>query len=389
MLNRNTKIEALRGIAAMAVVLLHTQNAWYLGVGGDLLFSDRMRLRDHWLGLASIPSTFGFLGVNLFFLLSGLCIHLWWLNRQRLTNKPFEFSSYIGRRLTRLYPAYVGAILFSLLMLGLTEWMRIEVLGHDKLSVFATGLIEKTIRYFTFTHTLKVETFGGYNTPLYTMAIEFHFYILYPVVLYGFRKIGSLTTLMMSTVISITISTWVIASGNAEMIRLFLDSALVRWPEWILGCVMAEWLIRWHQKGISSPIANRNCLGLAAATFVLATVLQAKSGISPDLLWTVSLAPLVMLFLQCSREPSSTRYFWLCKLGAISYSLYLIHSPILRLFAVLLPPSPASLGVHLIIYITLGLPMIVLAAWGLFKLLEEPFLSPKNQVRNAEAGVRP
>lgn len=85
--DRDSKIDVLRGIAVLGILLIHTQNAWYLGVGGDLLADERLRLRDHWLGILSIPFTFGFLGLNLFFVLSGFCIHLWMLRRKNLSGE--------------------------------------------------------------------------------------------------------------------------------------------------------------------------------------------------------------------------------------------------------------------------------------------------------------
>jgi peptidoglycan/LPS O-acetylase OafA/YrhL len=85
---RNVRIDVLRGVAVLGVLLIHTQNAWYLAAGNVFVEQGiRLRLRDTWLGMLSAPATLGFLGLNLFFLLSGFCIHLWTLKRQN--NAPF------------------------------------------------------------------------------------------------------------------------------------------------------------------------------------------------------------------------------------------------------------------------------------------------------------
>ncbi len=389
MLNRDSRIDALRGIAVIGVVLLHTQNAWFYGSGGDLPIGDRMHMRDHWLGIASIPVTFGFLGLNLFFLLSGLCIHLWWLKKsQDGGTKPLDFEGYFRRRLTRLYPAYFGAVLFSLLLLGAIEWLRINVLDRDAPSAQATNVVEQTLRYLTFTHTLKAETFAGYNAPLYTMAIEFQFYLLYPLVLTGFRKLGSIGTLLAATAISVAASFWVVSTDDPRLIRVVLDSAVARWPEWILGCLMGEWLVRWRASGIAAPIAAQRFVWLGVCAFVAALLLQVKSGIAPNLLWTASIAPVVVLFLQRTGVPTHVSFAWLCWMGTISYSVYLIHAPILRLFAVFLTPQPGSLGINLLIYLA-AFPLILALGYLLFKALEEPFLSASGvQVRSPDSSIQ-
>ena len=87
--DRDSKIDVLRGIAVLGILLIHTQNAWYLGVGGDLLADEPLHLRDHWLGILSISVIFGILGMNLFFYLSRFCIHLWRLRRK---NSSGEFE---------------------------------------------------------------------------------------------------------------------------------------------------------------------------------------------------------------------------------------------------------------------------------------------------------
>lgn len=368
---RNHRVDVLRGLAVLGVLLIHTQNAWYLGAGSDWPSGERLRMRDHWLGILSMPVSFGFLGLNLFFLLSGFCIHLWTVQRQGSFGWTFPYKQFIARRLVRLYPAYVGAIAFSLLCLGIAEGIRIYLLGYESISryVLNVSLVEQTFRYLTFTHTLKVETFGGYNLPLYTMAIEFHFYLLYPLVLWGFRRWGMLMTVAIVTALSLGCLVTVLMVDEPRFSRLVMDSVLVRWPEWVLGCVLAEQWIRRRNPWSAVQGMALGAIGLSAGAYV-----QIVHNIQVNILWTAGLYFLVVWYLLEWDGQKSLAEGWLSRLGLISYSVYLLHSPILRICAILMPPEPQRLLVHLGVY-GLVVPCIILTGYGFFKILEEPFLT--------------
>ena len=369
---RDVRIDVLRALAALAVLLSHTHNAWYLGVGGEVAMADRLRMRDTWIGLASSPITIGFLGLNLFFVLSGLCIHAWYL-ALRERGAAFSYSAYLKRRFWRIYPAYAAAVVFALGCLALAEWIRFERYGATELSSWAVHWVEQTLRYLTFTHTLSIKTFGGYNAPLYTMAMEVHFYLAYPAVLWGFRRLGVGRTLLLSCLIAMSFAALVLASGNPVWKRLVLDSMLVRWPEWIMGCVLAElWFAA--RRGEPPRFTGAGTLAAAATCFVCAFAIQVATGISPDLLWSASLALMIPTYLL--RRPAQIAPWEsaLAKIGLFSYSIYLLHYPILRIAALLLPPERSTLAVHALAFGVLALLTVVLAR-GFFLLFEAPFLA--------------
>lgn len=371
---RDHKIDVLRGLAVLGVLLIHTQNAWYLGVGSDIPLETRLRLRDHWLGILSIPVTFGFLGLNLFFVLSGLCIHLWTLKRSAASpDWKFSFLPYMKRRLTRLYPAYAGAIVFSLGCLALAEWIRLQVLGYPSLSAYANNVLEQTLRYLTFTHTLKRETFGGYNAPLYTMAIEFHFYLLYPLVLWGFRRFGSSVMLGASVVHSAAWTLVVLVVDEEKFSRLVMDSVLVRWPEWIAGCLLAEqWVGR--RQNLLGSLRPRAVWSLSGLCLGLAAYVQIRYGLQLNVLWSAGLLfPMALYLAPADREETRAEQA-LRQVGLFSYSVYLLHYPVLRIFAILLPPEPSRLLLHLGIY-GLVITGILIIGFLFFKVFEEPVLT--------------
>jgi peptidoglycan/LPS O-acetylase OafA/YrhL len=372
--NRDVRIDVLRGIAALGVLLLHILHAWYLGVGTDLPAELRLRQTEHWLGIATIPLSFGFLGVNLFFLLSGFCIHAWYLG-EKDKSRELHYGSYLTRRFWRIYPAYVAAIVFSLACLAVAEYLRSALHGAPEVSAIASNALEKTLRYLVFAHTLKFETFGGYNPPLYTMAIEVHFYLLYPVVLLLFRRIGPTRTLIASILLSMLATAYAKLDGSEEVSRLVMDSALVRWPEWIAGCFLVE---RWR-RAAPGPDHSRQMLrlgGLAMICLAMALYLQVRLHLTLNVLWTGGLALLLPLYLHRMSTPTSRLENWLAGVGLFSYSLYLIHWPILRIAAILMPVSADRLGLHLAIYVLIAAMILLLARWFYAKF-EKPFMAPR------------
>lgn len=370
---RDKKIDVLRGVAVFAVLLFHTHNAWYLDASGDLADIDRFRLSDTLIGLFSIPVTFGFLGLNVFFILSGMCIHLWTLKRQAKSPEwSYKFFPYIKRRITRLYPAYLGAIIFSLICLAITEWIRIELMGFTSVSHFAQDLIQKIFSYLTFTHTLSVSTFSGFNTPLYTMAIEFHLYLLYPIALYGISIIGVKRTLYITLALSALVTVYVKHTGDPVLDRLIMDSALARWPEWVAGCVLAEYMFS-KNPSITFPCV-RTSLFLGFLLLSAAAAIQIKYALTLNVLWSAGLFFLILNYIR-----SNHAFYWIEKhlvfLGMISYSVYLLHWPILRFLAIAVDPAPHSsiLLINLCLYLAI-IPVIIFLGWISFNLLELPFL---------------
>src|ERR1043166_6667956 len=62
-------------------------------------------------------SSFCYIGVFLFFVISGFCIHLQWARAKAAGTKPeIHFTSFWKRRIRRLYPPYIIALLLFILV---------------------------------------------------------------------------------------------------------------------------------------------------------------------------------------------------------------------------------------------------------------------------------
>src|SRR6185436_12341947 len=97
-------IDALRGIAALGVVFYHAVEQ-----GEKVLPQNFLQYP---VRVAQTLSSFGYISVFLFFVISGFCIHLQWAKAKAAGVKPeIRFGAFWKRRLRRLYPPYIIALL--------------------------------------------------------------------------------------------------------------------------------------------------------------------------------------------------------------------------------------------------------------------------------------
>src|SRR5687768_18528865 len=121
-------IDALRGAAALGVVLYHAVEQ-----GQHVLPNN---IFQYPVRVVQFASSFGYIGVFLFFVISGFCIHLQWA-KSRVTNpQPIRFGAFWKRRIRRLYPPYLIAIFLFLAMgafsvgIDVTHFFVYDVVMH-------------------------------------------------------------------------------------------------------------------------------------------------------------------------------------------------------------------------------------------------------------------
>src|SRR3979409_2147051 len=115
---RLQSIDALRGVAAVGVGLYHAVSQTQKAVPYNLF---------QWpVKLIQFLSSYGYIGVFLFFVISGFCIHLQWAkSRAAQQPQPIQFGSFWRRRIRRLYPPYLIAFALFMLMAALTTGVNV------------------------------------------------------------------------------------------------------------------------------------------------------------------------------------------------------------------------------------------------------------------------
>ena len=368
---RLRSIDALRGIAALGVVFYHAVDQSDKVVPGGV-FKYPVK------GLQYV-SSFGYVGVFLFFVISGFCIHLQWARARANNEEPtIRFGQFWKRRIRRLYPPYLIAIALFLLITAAS-------IGINVTRFF----VYDVVMHLLMLHNLDPKTCYSINGVFWTLAIEEQLYLAYFLLLFLRQRFGWKVTLTICLAARLgwmvfSHVVWLKSGGIGVPVP---EAAASHWFTWALGAIGVE---AWFGM-VKLPKWTRN-LKLGAVLIVAASVLSnqlpfiSKETYWHDFGWFI-LHPIwgVGFFIVVNRTvlaedgwirsmklPSMISLF--CTLGVFSYSIYLTHElTIMQSWRWINPQFAQSLNV---LFITI--PATLLFAWVFFWFCERPFIVKKN-----------
>ncbi|HZR83675.1 MAG TPA: acyltransferase [Candidatus Binatia bacterium] len=312
---RFERIDQLRGFAALAVVVCHFAVSAYKGAPNA---------GEPFLPGLGLVLGFGYLGVPLFFVISGFCIHF--PNARALAAagrvEP-AWGPFFRRRFWRLYPPYVAAIALAVV-----------------LALVATGTLPVSwpavVCQALLLHTLHPATFDGVNPPAWTLGVEAQLYLAYPVVLWLIVRRRAWRALAVALAVTMAYRLFLnFDPMPAPFGGVAWEFVPARWFEWVLGAVVAEWVA-----------GNAPMPAIARRWWAAAIVLAAAISIEwhtwhyglyaiKEPLYGIAFALVLVVALDRARRAggadrvASTRIGrYLAGVGIWSYSLYLVHRPI-------------------------------------------------------------
>lgn len=287
---RFEEIDFLRFLAAMSVVLFHfCFRHWNLDGSGALEF-----------GLVSRVSQYGYLGVDVFFLISGFVISY--------SASAQSVRSFARSRAARLFPAYWFA---AVVIYAFASWWPVP---------------NYTVSPFDLAFNLSM--LQGYfdrpnvSTVFWTLVIELNFYLIIGAVI-GVGAMRHLLWLLWGWILVAVASTYLVLP------RWFNFVLITDWAHYFIagaGC----FLIRLH-----GPSPAR--LALVAVCFVVAVrranwymlLKERLTGVDHDLSVVVAvLLTAFAIFLVMALVDRRIGFGKLAALGILTYPLYLIHSTI-------------------------------------------------------------
>ncbi|WOI52419.1 acyltransferase family protein [Parvularcula sp. LCG005] len=329
-------IDGLRSIAVLPVVLYHAG----LGLPG------------------------GFVGVDVFFVISGFLIT--GIVARDIEEKRFTFANFMERRIRRLFPALFAVLALTTLMAAIVL-IPSDFVDYAK-SLIATCLYVSNIHFYM---EIGYFTEAAHLKPLlhtWSLAVEEQFYLFLPVtmvVLYKFfPKAIRLGVLIVATVLSLLLSIW----GTAEHASAAFYLLPTRAWELLLGGLLALGVFPrlGGRKKTAEMIGIVGLVGLLIANQFYSTAMPFPS-------YTALLPVLGTLFIIWSGTENQTLVArglsWrpLVFIGNISYSLYLWHWPVI-VFVRYGSNNDMSLGEKwFCVFLSVGLAYL---SW---RFVEQPF----------------
>lgn len=364
-------IDILRGTAALAVVLFHAGIVTFFPQSVTPFFEgDAAAYLANlgWLnGLVFMAFGFGYLGVPLFFVISGFCIHLPYAKVGSYEARGGA-RDFFKRRFWRIYPPYLAVICFAFFLAGpvLQQHARYYV----SLPHFFDHL------WFWY-YSPKAPTDIGIVGVAWTVALEVHFYILYALV--GRKLILTFGAARVAWIWFFCHAAYalLLASpiANDWQIHGFLTSPrfpITRFGEWLLGAWVADWWIHRKERDANSS----RWIILGAGMFVMILLLgiftNLSGHIASDLLSPIGFAFLLRGLLGVTLDPKWKLWRIFTALGAISYSLYLVHIPVLAAVKLVMLPKPGGSFGYNMGWLVLATVSSLIVAAVLYRVIEKP-----------------
>jgi peptidoglycan/LPS O-acetylase OafA/YrhL len=337
MVNDIGALTGLRGVAALWVLFFHVS---------VLLARHQSPLADFLYPLARG----GYLGVDLFFVLSGFVIAYNYA-AQVPTWSFRDYVAFLIKRLARIYPIHVVG-------LGLVAfvWLVTVSLGAGS-SQGRVMTIDGLITSLLLVHAWSVPVVGTWNVASWSVSLEWAAYIAYPVVAWTVAKLRSPTIAVLAILV-------LFAGLAAFVLTVPLPGTMAYGVLRIIAAFTTGVLLHKLWKRRRSTISVSVALGVLLALVVGAAVLEHMRA-KGALIYAPVLAALTVYCLASCTPVLTSRAMQ--HLGHISYALYIVHLPILLMFEDVARWHGLNMA-----WALLGVPASILMAHWLFVSIETP-----------------
>ncbi|MEO7716038.1 MAG: acyltransferase [Capsulimonas sp.] len=360
-------LDGIRGIAAFLVVVTHMWGHCFLRTGETAY--------PLWFRALSVFK-YGHYLVAVFIVLSGFCLMLPAVMAGGVMKN--GVVSYIKRRARRILPPYYAALAIAAGLMALFPMLRIDD-GTIFSPYHRSDMAGSLVTHLLLIHNWIPHWTHRFDGPMWSVATEWQIYFVFPLMLLPlWRKWGAIAPIALGLALGFcTVGTiledacfWYIglfAMGMAACSYCFpgkTDTEVSRfwtWPRlWGVFAVVAVVMLGVARKSHHLMLPCTDVIaGVLAAYLLIYCTQKASAGESPLVLRFFSSRPVTML-------------------GMFSYSLYLLHLPLLYIGKTLLMPHQYSAPINFLIYAVVGTPLILGITYAFHRIFERPFMNAPN-----------
>lgn len=331
-------IDGWRAIAVLAVIAHHIDKAWLPG---------------------------GYLGVDVFFVISGFVISLSLFERKAPTFRAF-IADFYARRVRRLLPSLAAYVFVAAIAVWFIDPTPRQPLGTGIAALFGASNFVLTFQHVDyFSRSTELNAF----THTWSLGVEEQFYLIFPLILWSLAK-GARTNLrtyaaVLGAAAAVSYGVFIV---TAEAFPVFSYYQLApRFWELAAGALAFLVARRAFRIGALAPL-------LAVIVLAGAFLLPIEQRIAGTTLAVAATAVLLVATPASAPLNAALMLPALRWIGLISYPLYLWHWGVLAISRFTVGVSATTLPAQL--------ALMTLLAWASYRYLETP-------VRRAGAGRPP
>jgi peptidoglycan/LPS O-acetylase OafA/YrhL len=362
-------LDGVRGVAILLVLVLHFSRYGH-GLVPSGLFVDRLYYR---------VTGAGWIGVDLFFVLSGFLIT--GILYDAKGNEHY-FRNFYARRVLRIFPLYYGALILFLVVL---PWLWPDHAG-------LRSMARDGAWYWTYLSNLKIALDGwpqfGAIGHFWSLAVEEQFYLFWPVLVLALNRRQLQITCLLCVTAALAVRVVLNAQGNNP-------AAFVLTPARLDALAVGAYLALAARgpgglrrlSRLAQPVTAVLCLSLLVM-FALRKGFAAYDPVVSTIGHTivaVLFGSVLVLALTLPGESFIVRAFgssFLSFFGRYSYGIYVFHHPILFFKTGVVPLAlvPSVLGSQLLrqlVFLVIATAVSVTIAFLSWHLFEKRFLKLK------------
>jgi peptidoglycan/LPS O-acetylase OafA/YrhL len=349
-----SRLEYIDGLRAFAALWVAIHHAAETSVPSAILETSV-------LGPVISSLFFGQFPVMIFLMLSGFCLYYPYVRKS--AHPVFSgYAIFLRRRWTRIAPPFLWAgliclpfVAFPALNVGM--WADVSTLDPY---VIASHLL--LFHNLIPTHATKIDY------PMWSIGLEWQLYLLFPLMVSAFRRAGAAVTIGTTLLIAVAIR------ATYRQLPLPLGAVLHDGPFSyleIFAVGMAAAALAVHGR----KLLPNWVLGFIVLVGLAIVRLGTGNGLVHDLATTAAFFAVLQLALDpegfVARALNSP---WLARIGVFSYSIYLVHAPLLHLSWFTLLRLGLGDDLNFVLLVVVCLPIIVVGSYYFHCVFERPFM---------------
>lgn len=350
-------LDGIRGLSAFYILVHHAR----LGLTqpyheGYLKHPEQYDKLDKILVYAMGLFKFGHEAVIVFFVLSGFLISLKYA-KDDFNWSEFKLLDYLKKRILRIYPT----LLVSLALCVVSDYVIFLISGQRNISNYQ-------IKNFIFNFFLIPDApIWGYNFPVWSLKHEWFFYMLFPLLLFGSKKNFFIPVIIVFSFFISYILGWHIS---------YIGAAAYTLMPWFFGMCLAK--IYQNKNDLIKYLPLFLFFGLGYT--LLDRNLNDNYPYLDSIfgLMTVGFFALLLSNKKNYLKLTLRRFSWL---GAFSYSLYLLHVPIINIIRAIVIKNEANhiLPYHLY-YVLISILIILPIVYFIYYYTERIAINYKSKI---------